>query len=63
MVYYDASQVCLGCFFMHDVKVIAYKSRKLKINKKNYPIRDLDLSVVVVALKHWRYYFYGVHVD
>ncbi|XP_069147131.1 uncharacterized protein [Solanum lycopersicum] len=46
-----------------DGKVIAYVSRQLKIHKKNYPIHDLELAVVIFALKLWRHYLYGVHVD
>ncbi|GJY20412.1 putative reverse transcriptase domain-containing protein [Tanacetum coccineum] len=40
-------------------KVIAYASRQLKIHKKNYTTHDLELGVVVFALKIWRYYLYG----
>ena len=63
MVYYDASRVSLGCVRMQDSKVIAYASRQLKIHKKNYPTHDLELAAVVFALKLWRHYLYGVHVD
>ncbi|WMV36629.1 hypothetical protein MTR67_030014, partial [Solanum verrucosum] len=44
-------------------KVIAYSSRQLKVHEKNYPTHDLELAVVVFALKIWRHYLYGVHVD
>ncbi|KAH0761440.1 hypothetical protein KY290_017513 [Solanum tuberosum] len=44
-------------------KVIAYASRQLKIHEKNYPTHDLVLAAVVFALKIWRHYLYGVHVD
>ncbi|WMV25400.1 hypothetical protein MTR67_018785 [Solanum verrucosum] len=30
---------------------------------KNYPPHDLELAVVVFALKIWRHYLYGVHVE
>ena len=43
--------------------MIAYASRQLKVHEKNYPTHDLDLAVVVFALKLWRHYLYGVHVD
>ncbi|KAH0633127.1 hypothetical protein KY284_035913 [Solanum tuberosum] len=43
--------------------VIAYASRQLKVHEKNYPIHDLELAAVVFALKIWRHYLYGVHVD
>nr|GEY33380.1 putative reverse transcriptase domain-containing protein [Tanacetum cinerariifolium] len=40
-------------------KVIAYASRQLKIHEKNYTTHDLELGVVVFALKTWRHYLYG----
>ena len=48
---------------MQHGKVIAYASRKLKVHERNYPNHDLELAAVVFALKIWRYYLYGVHVD
>ena len=48
---------------MQHGKVIAYASRQLKVHEKNYPIHDLELTAVVFALKIWRHYLYGVHVD
>ena len=48
---------------MQHVKVIDYVSRKLKIHEKHYPTHDLELVVVVFALKIWRHYLYGVHVN
>ncbi|GKD33096.1 putative reverse transcriptase domain-containing protein [Tanacetum coccineum] len=59
MVYYDASHKGLGAVLMQREKVIAYASRQLKIYKKNYTTRDLDLGAVVFALKMWRHYLYG----
>ena len=44
---------------MHQGHVIAYASRQLKLREMNYPIHDLDLAIVVFALKMWRYYLYG----
>ncbi|GJU01157.1 retrotransposon protein, putative, ty3-gypsy subclass [Tanacetum coccineum] len=55
MVYCDAS--CKG--LMQREKVIAYASRQLKIHEKNYTTHDLELEVVVFALKMWRHYLYG----
>ncbi|GJT50136.1 putative reverse transcriptase domain-containing protein [Tanacetum coccineum] len=40
-------------------KVIAYASRQLKIHEKNYTTHDLELGLVVFALKIWRHYLYG----
>ena len=62
-MYCDASHVGLGCVLMQHGKVIAYASRKLKTHEKNYPTHDLELVAFVFALKIWRHYLYGVHVD
>ena len=48
---------------MYRGKVITYASRQLNINEKNYQIYDLKLALVVFALKIWRHYLGGVHVD
>ncbi|XP_069154571.1 uncharacterized protein [Solanum lycopersicum] len=37
--------------------------QQLKVHEKNYPTHDLELGAVVFALKLWRHYLYGVHVD
>ena len=29
----------------------------------NYPTQDVELADIVFALKSWRHYLYGVHVD
>ncbi|KAH0709559.1 hypothetical protein KY284_010986 [Solanum tuberosum] len=63
VIYCDASRVGLGCVLMQRGKVIAYPSRQLKVHEKNYPTHDLKLAAVVFALKIWRHYLYGVHVD
>ncbi|GJU97628.1 putative nucleotidyltransferase, ribonuclease H [Tanacetum coccineum] len=59
VVYCDASNQGLGCVLMQRGKVIAYASRQLKIHEKNYTTHDLELGVVVFALKTWRHYLYG----
>ena len=38
---------------------MAYASRQLKPYEQNYPTHDLELAVVVFALKIWRHYLYG----
>ena len=48
---------------MQRGKVIAYASIQLQVHEKNYPTHDLELAAVVFALKIWRHYLYGVHVD
>nr|GEZ02353.1 hypothetical protein [Tanacetum cinerariifolium] len=59
VVYCDASRIGLGCVLMQRGKVIAYASRQLKIHENNYTTHDLELGVVVFALKIWRRYMYG----
>ena len=53
----------MGYVLMKNGKVTACASRQLKIHERNYPTHDLELVVVVFALKIWRHYLYGVHVD
>ncbi|GJU77795.1 putative reverse transcriptase domain-containing protein [Tanacetum coccineum] len=49
----------LGAVLMQREKVIAYASRQLKIYEKNYTTHDLELGVVVFALKMLRHYLYS----
>ncbi|XP_074288790.1 uncharacterized protein LOC141613946 [Silene latifolia] len=58
-VYTDDSKNGLGCVLMQNGRVIAYASRQLKTHEENYPTHDLELGVVVFALKIWRHYLYG----
>jgi hypothetical protein len=50
-----------GCdsVLMQERKVIAYASRQLRKHEKNNPTHDLELAVVVHALKIWRHYMIG----
>ncbi|GJZ30952.1 putative reverse transcriptase domain-containing protein [Tanacetum coccineum] len=59
IVYFDASHKVLGPVLMQNEKVIAYASRQLKIHEKNYTTHDLELGVVVFALKIWIHNMYG----
>nr|GFA97112.1 putative reverse transcriptase domain-containing protein [Tanacetum cinerariifolium] len=59
VVYCDASHKRLGAVLMQKEKGIAYASRQLKTHEKNYTTHDLELRVVVFALKIWRHYLYG----
>jgi hypothetical protein len=62
-VFMDASRIGLGCVLMQEGRVIAYGSRQLKKHEGNYPTHDLELAVVVFALKSWRHYLYGESCD
>ncbi|GKB77167.1 putative reverse transcriptase domain-containing protein [Tanacetum coccineum] len=48
-----------GAMLIQKEKVIAYASHQLKIHEKNYTTQDLELGVVMFALKMWRHYLYG----
>nr|GEV95333.1 reverse transcriptase domain-containing protein [Tanacetum cinerariifolium] len=52
IVYCDASHKGLGVVLMQIEKVITYASRQLKIHEKNYTTHDLELRVVLFALKN-----------
>ena len=58
-VYCDVSRIDLGAILMQNGRLVSYASRQLKIHEKNYPTHDLELAVVVFALKIWRHYLYG----
>jgi ABC-type proline/glycine betaine transport system ATPase subunit len=47
-VYYDASYTSV---LMQEGRVVAYSSRQLKVHDNNYPTHELELVVVVHALK------------
>jgi len=50
-IFCDASRQGLGCVLMQDGRVVAYASRQLRKHELNYPTHDLELAVVVHALK------------
>jgi len=58
-VYCDASKMGLGGVLMQNGQVVTYASRQLKTHERNYPTYDLELVVVVFALKMWRHYLFG----
>jgi hypothetical protein len=58
-VYYDALGIGIGCILMQEGQVIAYASRQLKRHEEHYPTHDLELAVMVHALKIWHHYLFG----
>jgi hypothetical protein len=44
---------------MQEGRVIAYASRALRLHEINYPTHDVELAMVVHALKIWRHYLIG----
>jgi hypothetical protein len=55
----DALKQGLGAVLMQDGGLIAYSSRNLKKHEDIYATHDLDLEVVMLALKLWRHYLVG----
>jgi hypothetical protein len=58
-IYCDASMRGLGCVLMQDGQVVLYASLQLRKHEENYSTHDLELAVVVHALKIWRHYITG----
>jgi hypothetical protein len=58
-IYCDKSGQGLGCVLMQDGHVVAYASWQLRKHEVNYPTHDLELAIVVHALKIWRHYLMG----
>jgi hypothetical protein len=58
-IYCHASGQGLGCVLMQDGHVIAYASWQLRKHEVHYPTHDLELAIVVHALKIWRHYLLG----
>jgi hypothetical protein len=57
-IYCDACGQGLECVLMQG-HVIAYASCQLRKHELNYPTHDLELAVVVHALRIWRHYIMG----
>ena len=44
---------------MQNGQVICYESQKLNEHEKNYLTHDIELAVIIHALKMWRHYLLG----
>jgi hypothetical protein len=55
----DACKEEIGGVLSQRDHVVCYGSRKLKENERNYATHDLDLAMIVHALKKWRHYIMG----
>jgi hypothetical protein len=58
-IYCDASRQRLGCVLMQEGQVVCYASWQLRKHEENYPTHDLELAIVVHALKICRHYLIG----
>jgi hypothetical protein len=58
-VYCDASNTGLGGFLMQEGQVISYSSRQLRWHEEHYPMHDLELATMVMALRTWHHYLLG----
>ena len=55
----DTCNDVLGGVLTQEGHVIAYESRKLKIHEKNYATCDLELAIIIHALKMWHHHLIG----
>ena len=55
----DACNDGLGGVLIQEGHVIAYESRKLKVHENNYATYDLELAIVIHALKMWQHHLIG----
>lgn len=63
VIHADVSNVGCGVVLMQQGKMIAYASRQPKVHEKNYLTHDLELGVIVFALKVWRHYLHGARFE
>lgn len=59
MVCMDASREGVGGLLIQEGNLIAYESRKLKEYEQLYSSYNLELTIVVHALKMWQHYLLG----
>ena len=50
----------LGGVLIKENYIIAYEFRKLKEHENNYATHDLELVVIIHALKMWQHYLIGM---
>jgi hypothetical protein len=66
-IYCDTSSQGLGCGLMQDGHVVSYASQQLRKQEVHYLTHDLELTVVVHALKICRHYLmekrYELYMD
>ena len=55
----NASKKVLGTMLMQYGGVIEYASKKMKQHEETYATNDLELVVVMLAMKLWRHYLVG----
>ena len=53
VIYNDASKIGLGAVLMMHDKMVAYTSKQLKDYERVYPTHELEVAVVIFALKIW----------
>eukprot|EP00253_Pinus_taeda_P033350 PITA_33350 len=56
----DACKRGLGGVPMQEGQVVCFESEKLNEHEQNYPTRDLELVVIIHALKMWRHCLLGM---
>jgi len=49
----------LGGVLMQDGQVVCYESQKINEHEENYLAHDLELAMIIHALKMWRHYLLG----
>jgi hypothetical protein len=58
-IYYDASDQGLGCVLLQHGHIVVYASRQLRKHQEKYPTHDLELAILIHALKIWRHYIFN----
>jgi hypothetical protein len=58
-IYYDAFGQGLGCVLLQHGHIVVYASRQLRKHQEKYPTHDLELAILIHALKIWRHYIFN----